>query len=144
MNGVETRSDFLDVAGRRTQVLVGGEGPPLVYLHSAAGESAIWMELLNGLAEHHTVHAPLAPGFVESEGVESISDVDDLVFHYLALLDALGLGRADVMGCSFGGWIALELAARYPERVGRMVLAASAGIRLPDVPMEDMFALQLG
>ena len=135
---------MIEVAGRRTMVQIGGSGPPLLYLHSAAGESAIWMDLLNGLAEFREVHAPLQPGFVESEGIEEIRDIEDLVYHYLALIDEYGWEQVDVMGCSLGGWIALELAARYPERVGKLVLAGSAGIRLPDVPMEDMFRIQLG
>jgi pimeloyl-ACP methyl ester carboxylesterase len=134
----------LDLNGRRTQVAVGGDGPPLLYLHSAAGESIAWMDLLTGLADEHTVHAPLQPGFFESEGLEQIRDIEDLTYHYLALIDARGWERIDVMGCSVGGWIALELAARHPERIGRLVLAASAGIRIPDVPMADMFRITVG
>jgi pimeloyl-ACP methyl ester carboxylesterase len=136
--------EVVDVGGRRTQVAVGGDGPPLLYLHSAGGESIVWMELLTGLAADHTVHAPLQPGFFESEGLDEIRDVEDLTYHYLALIDARGWERIDVIGSSIGGWIALELAARYPERIGRLVLAASAGIRLPDVPMADMFRITIG
>ena len=132
------------VAGRSTQVQVGGSGPPLLYLHSAAGESAIWMDLLNGLAEFREVHAPLQPGFLESEGIDTVRGIEDLVYHYLGLMDERGWEQVDVMGCSMGGWIALEVAARYPERVGKLLLAAPAGIRLEGVPMEDMFAIQLG
>lgn len=135
---------MIEVAGRPTMVQTGGTGPPLLYLHSAAGESAIWMDLLNGLAESRTVHAPLMPGFLESEGLDTVRDIEDLVYHYLALMDAQGWERVDVMGSSIGGWIALEVAARYPERIGKLVLAAPAGIRLAGVPMEDMFAIQLG
>jgi pimeloyl-ACP methyl ester carboxylesterase len=102
------------------------------------------MDLLNGLAEHHEVHAPLHPGFFGSEGAAEVRDIEDLVYHYVSFLDSNDFGQVDVMGCSLGGWIALELAARYPDRVGRMVLAAPAGIRLADVPMADMFRLQLG
>jgi pimeloyl-ACP methyl ester carboxylesterase len=136
--------ELVDVGGRRTQVAVGGEGPPLLYLHSTAGESIAWMELLNGLAAERTVHAPLQPGFFESEGLDEIRDIEDLTYHYLALIDAQGWHQIDVIGCSMGGWIALELAARYPERIGRLVLAASAGIRHPDVPMADMFRITVG
>jgi pimeloyl-ACP methyl ester carboxylesterase len=139
---MELRSE--KVADRSIQVAVGGEGQPLLYLHSSSGESFQWLDLLNGLAEHFEVHAPLHPGFFGSEGIEEIRDIEDLVYHYLAFIDERGFGPVDVMGCSLGGWIALELAARYPDRVGRMVLAAPAGIRLANVPMADMFRLQLG
>lgn len=133
-----------EVLGRRIQVAVGGDGPPLLYLHSASGESFMWMDLLNGLAEQREVHAPLSPGFFGSEGIEQIHDIEDLAFHNLALMDERGWESVDVMGCSLGGWVALEIAARYPERVGRLVLVSSVGIRLADVPMADLFALQLG
>jgi pimeloyl-ACP methyl ester carboxylesterase len=100
--------------------------------------------VLNGLAEDRTVVAPAHPGFWQSEGLETIHDIEDLANHYLALMDARGWEQVDVMGSSLGGWIAMELAARWPERVGRMVLAASVGIRVPDVPMADVFAMTLG
>jgi pimeloyl-ACP methyl ester carboxylesterase len=135
---------FEEIAGRRVQVAQGGSGPPLLYLHSAAGEALVWLDVLNGLAEDRTVVAPAHPGFWQSEGLETIHDIEDLANHYLALMDARGWEQVDVMGSSLGGWIAMELAARWPERVGRMVLAASVGIRVPDVPMADVFAMTLG
>jgi pimeloyl-ACP methyl ester carboxylesterase len=135
---------FEEIAGRRVQVAEGGSGPPLLYLHSAAGEALVWLDVLNGLAEDRTVVAPAHPGFWQSEGLETIHDIEDLANHYLALMDARGWEQVDVMGSSLGGWIAMELAARWPERVGRMVLAASVGIRVPDVPMADVFAMTLG
>ncbi|HEX2396539.1 MAG TPA: alpha/beta hydrolase [Solirubrobacteraceae bacterium] len=135
---------FEEIAGRRVQVAEGGSGPPLLYLHSAAGEALVWLDVLSGLAEDRTVVAPAHPGFWQSEGLETIHDIEDLANHYLALMDARGWEQVDVMGSSLGGWIAMELAARWPERVGRMVLAASVGIRVPDVPMADVFAMTLG
>jgi pimeloyl-ACP methyl ester carboxylesterase len=135
---------FQEIAGRRVQVAEGGSGPPLLYLHSAAGEALIWMDVLNGLAEDRTVVAPAHPGFWESEGLETVHDIEDLANHYLAFMDARGWEQVDVMGTSLGGWIAMELAARWPERVGRMVLAASVGIRVPDVEMADVFAMTMG
>ena len=122
----------------------GGSGPPLLYLHSAAGEALIWTDVLNGLAEDRTVIAPAHPGFWDSQGLETIHDIEDLAIHYLAFMDARGWEQVDVMGTSLGGWIAMEVASRWPERVGRMVLAASVGIRIPGVPMADVFAVTLG
>src|SRR6185369_7099133 len=64
--------------------------------------------------------------------------IDDAVFHYLDVLDGLGLDRVHLVGVSLGGWIAAELAIRHPERITRLVLADAFGLRLnghaaPDV-----------
>jgi len=138
------RTELIEVGGRRTELVVGGEGPPLLYLHSFLGEPVGPSELLSGLAETRTVYAPLHPGFGRSLGLEAVRGIDDLTDHYLAFIDAHGWGRVDVVGCSLGGWIALELAARHGDRIGRLVLAASLGIRLAAVPMADIFVVQLG
>ena len=53
-------TQFLDVAGKKTQLTVGGEGPPLLYLHSASGETE-WMPFHEQLAKHFTVYLPAAP-----------------------------------------------------------------------------------
>jgi pimeloyl-ACP methyl ester carboxylesterase len=129
-----------EVLGRGLHVLRGGEGPPLLYLHSAGGE-ALPLPHLEGLARRHGLHAPAHPGFLSSEGIESIRSVEDYVFHYLAYLDAMGWASVDVVGLSLGGWIAAELAARYPERVSRLVLVDAVGIWIREKPIADLFAL---
>jgi pimeloyl-ACP methyl ester carboxylesterase len=65
--------------------------------------------------------------------------MEDLVFHTLDVLDALGLHRADLVGLSLGGWLAAELALRRPDRVDRLVLVDAAGTRVPGVAREDLF-----
>ena len=67
--------------------------------------------------------------------------IDDLVYHYLDVLDALGLDRPHVVGGSFGGWIAAELAVAAPHRVGSLVLLSPAGLRLPEHPVADLFLM---
>jgi pimeloyl-ACP methyl ester carboxylesterase len=128
------------VLGRRLHEIRGGAGRPLLYLHSALGEAA-WLPHLGALAEFREVFAPAHPGFLSSEGIDEIRDIEDLVFHYLAYLDAKGWESVDVVGLSLGGWIAAELAARYPERVSRLVLTASVGIWIRERPIADLFAL---
>jgi pimeloyl-ACP methyl ester carboxylesterase len=131
---------FIEVAGRKTQVMEGGEAEALLYLHSAYGEN-LWLGFHEALAERFRVIAPAHPGFAGTEGVEDIDTMEDMVFHYLDLLDHLGLGCVNVVGVSLGGWIAAELATRYPDRIKRLVLAAPAGIWLNEHPMTDMFSL---
>ena len=82
---------------------------------------------------------PIFPGFEESEGLDEIDGMEDAVFHLLDLWEILGLDAPPILGLSLGGWLALELATRYPERVSKMVLVNPVGIYLAEAPMAEMF-----
>jgi pimeloyl-ACP methyl ester carboxylesterase len=127
----------LNVRGKFIQLFEGGDGPPLVYLHGAG--TYWWVPGHDLLAKQRRVMVPVHPGFGTSTGVEEIDDIEDMVFHTLDVLDALGLERVDLVGLSLGGWLAAELALRQPQRVNRLVLVNAAGLRLPDVPTPDLF-----
>jgi len=131
------RERALAVHGRRVQLFEGGAGRPLLYLHGAG--TYWWMPVHDLLARRRRVLLPVHPGFGASEGFEAIETMEDLVFHTLDVLDELALERADVVGLSLGGWLAAELALRHPGRVGRLVLVDAAGVRVPGVPMGDVF-----
>ncbi len=132
------KTTFITVGGKKTQLTTGGEGPPLVYLHSAGGETE-WMPFHNRLAKSFTVYAPAHPGFALSEGLESIRDIYDYAWHTADLLEQLDLAAVPVVGFSLGAWIAAELAILRPERVGKLVLVNAAGIRVPTAPMGELF-----
>lgn len=127
----------LTVRGRRVQLFEGGAGQPLLYLHGAGAYR--WMPVHDLLARRRRVLLPVHPGFGASEGLEAIETMEDLVFHTVDVLDALALDRADVVGLSLGGWLAAELAVRHPGRVNRLVLVDAVGVRVPGVPMGDVF-----
>jgi pimeloyl-ACP methyl ester carboxylesterase len=133
------RSDFVEVRGVRTHVLKGGRGDPLLVLHPEFGAN-LWAPYHDALAAHFFVLAPDHPGFGESERPEWLDGIDDLVFHYLDLLDVLHIERVSIVGTSLGGWIAAAFAVAHPERVARLVLAAPAGIKVDGVPRFDIFA----
>jgi pimeloyl-ACP methyl ester carboxylesterase len=135
--------EFVAAPLGKIQVLRGGTGAPLVYLHSAGGEAA-GVEALEQLAERFEVIAPIFPGFGESEGIEQIDGMDDAVFHLLDLWALLGLDAPNLLGCSLGGWMAVELATRYPERVERMVLVNPVGLYLAAAPIAEMFGRSPG
>jgi len=134
---------IVDTRVGKVQVERGGDGEPVVYLHSATGEGP-GMELLSELAESHEVIAPMFPGFALSEGIEHIDDMEDATFHLLDLWDTLGLSAPTVVGLSLGGWMAAELATRYPERVGRLVLVNAVGHHVSGAPIKDIFSRSPG
>ncbi len=126
----------------KIQLRRGGSGEPVVYLHSASGEGA-GLEFLDQLARDSEVYAPMFPGFGDSEGIESIEDMEDAVFHLLDLFDRLGLSAPGVVGLSLGGWMAAELATRYPDRVSRLVLVNPAGLYIPGSEINEIFGRPL-
>jgi pimeloyl-ACP methyl ester carboxylesterase len=133
------RSDLLDVRGVRTHLLRGGRGKPVLVLHPEFGAS-MWAPYHDALAAHFSVLAPDHLGFGKSERPEWLDSIDDLVFHYVDLLDQLKIERLPIIGTSLGGWIAAAFAVAQPARVERLVLAAPAGIKVEGVPRYDYFA----
>jgi pimeloyl-ACP methyl ester carboxylesterase len=131
-------SRFINVAGKKTQLTEGGSGPPLLYLHSAGGETE-WMPFHEELAKHFTVLLPAHPGFADSKGLEEIRDVTDYAWHYVDMLAELKLKSVPVVGFSLGGWTGMELAILRPELVSKLVLVNSAGVRLAESKMGELF-----
>ncbi|MCE9528018.1 MAG: alpha/beta hydrolase [Planctomycetales bacterium] len=126
------------VAGKKTQLTVGGSGPPLLYLHSAGGETE-WMPFHELLAKHFTVYLPAHPGFADSQGLDQIRDIYDYAWHYVDFLAQLGLGPVPVVGFSLGAWTAVELAILRPALIEKLVLVDAAGLRLAEAPMAEFF-----
>lgn len=139
MTEVTPEEEFLELGGGRVHLLRGGTGEPVLFLH-AAGGAGTWLPFHGMLAARgFEVIAPDHPGFGKSDEFPEAEGVDDLVFHYLDVLDALGLDRPHVVGGSFGGWIAAELALYLPHRVASLTLLSAAGLRLPEHPVTDLF-----
>ncbi len=143
MTVVAPTEEFLEVAGGRVHLLRGGAGEPVLFLHAAGGAGA-WTPFHAELAgAGFEVIAPDHPGFGKSDDFPEVEAIDDLVYHYLDVLDGLGLGlvRPHVVGASFGGWIAAELAVHSPHLIGSLALLSAAGLRLPDHPAADIFLM---
>ena len=121
----------------------GGVGEPVLYLHHIAGMQG-WEPALSELATKFDIIAPYHPGFGPSEGLDDVDNGLDFVLHYVDFLDYLGLQSVRVVGHSFGAWIAAELAALYPDRVSRLVLANPVGIWDEEIGGEDVFAQNPG
>jgi pimeloyl-ACP methyl ester carboxylesterase len=126
--------------GTRCRVLEAGSGAPLVFLHGAGGLLRD-NPFLDRLARRHHVFAPEWPGYGESTGDELLEDMLDFALHGWDLVDALGLRQPHLVGHSMGGMIAAEMACLAPREVGKLVLAAPAGLWLDEHPIPDVFAL---
>ena len=118
-------------------VKVAGTGPPLVFLHGVSGLA--WDAFLDALAEHYTVYAPEHPGtsFGDPDSINHLDSLWDLVLYYYEIFDQLGLESVPVIGHSFGGMVAAELAATNPERVSKLVLISPIGLWLDDTPVTN-------
>lgn len=130
----------LEVGGGGVSYRRRGSGTPTLFLHSAGG-SGEWGPFHDALAADRDLIIPDHPGFGGSDDYASLKTIDDLVYHYLDLLDALGLDRVDLIGASFGGWIAAELAVHSPERFPHVVLLGPAGLRIPGASIADLFIM---
>ena len=102
-----------------------GAGDPLVLLHGVATSRIIWRRVTGALAERRRVIAIDLPGFGESPPAGPGFDLGAVADRVVA---GLGGGRFDLVGHSLGGTVAVAIAARHPEAVGRLVLVAPAGL----------------
>lgn len=134
------RDETIEVQGRQTRLLRGGQGAPLVYLHDTFRVRELWLPLHDQLAGNFEVVLPVHPGCEGSEATD-IETMEDLVFHYLDLCEALRLERPVVVGASLGGWIAVEWAVRYADKLRGLVLLDALGLRVPEAPTADILRL---
>ena len=111
----------------RMRVLSDGAGPPLVFFHGPWG--LVWDPFLDALAQRFTVHAPQHPGTTPDahDDILHLDGIWDLVLCYDELLTALKLDSAVLVGHSFGGMVACEVAAAYPRRARRLALIDPIG-----------------
>lgn len=134
-------------AGIATNYLAQGEGPPVVLIHgSGPGVTgyANWRLVIPKLASHFRVYAPDVVGFGYTERPEHFAyDLDHWVDHLVGFLDALEIKKAHFVGNSFGGGLSVAMAARYPERVDRLVLMGSVGVSFPiTAGLEDVWGYE--
>ena len=123
------------------RVHIAGQGPPLVFLHGATGLR--WDEFLDNLSQTHTVFAPEHPGTTpgDPDAIKPLDDLWDLVLYYYELFDQLELESPALVGHSFGGMVAAELAATDPKRVSKLVLISSIGLWRDDAPVKNWMSM---
>ena len=126
----------IDVGGIGTNYIVAGAGEPLILIHgSGPGVTAFanWRGVIPELSGHFRCYAPDTLGFGYTDFPPDIAgfDMDRWLEHLIGFMDNLGIEQAHFIGNSYGGALTLALAARYPDRVGRIVLMGSAGLVFP-------------
>ena len=130
------------VEGAPANVVEIGSGPPLVFVHGLSGSWQNWLCQLPAFAETHRCIAMDLPGFGESplppDGKISIRGYGRWL---AALLDELDVAGCAVVGNSMGGFIGLEAALSYPERVERLVLVSAAGLTIEKQRNEPVLRL---
>jgi len=114
-----------------------GRGRPVLLLHGFqhVDPAAPFLDLLGAQAE---IIAPSHPGFGRSARPADFETVYDLVHLYLQVLEQLPKGPVAVMGLSFGGWLAAELAVKAGRRIDRLVLVDALGIKVSDRETPDI------
>lgn len=125
----------INVRGQQTYVYTGGKRlapeeirrqPLVVFIHGAQQDHSCWGLQSRWFAHHgFSVLVPDLPGHGRSAG-EPLPSVEALAEWIVALLDAVGVDRATLVGHSMGSLVVLEAAARYPERISRTVLIGSS------------------
>jgi 3-oxoadipate enol-lactonase len=119
----------------------GGDGPALVLLHAFPLDSGMFDRLVPMLTDSARVVTFDLPGLGGSEVPATEPSMDDIVHRVVRTLDDLDIKVATVLGISTGGYVALHLAARAPERVAALVLGSTTTHRTaPDVP-DDRLAV---
>ena len=117
----------LHVNGREAYAYTGGKPfdpslPCVVFIHGAVNDHSVWTLLARWFAHHgHSVLAADLPGHMRSGG-PALTRVEDMADWVLALMTAAGVARAALAGHSLGSLIALEAAARAPERATHLAL----------------------
>ncbi|MFQ3582518.1 MAG: alpha/beta fold hydrolase [Chloracidobacterium sp.] len=132
--GVASREVVID--GIRLHYKEAGTGEPLVLIHGLGGSSdADWGQTLAPLSKQFHVYALDLPGFGQSDKPPQASyAIRSQAATLVKFLDTVGVRRAHLCGLSMGGWIAAYTASEYPDRVMRLILVDSAGVRFEPAP----------
>lgn len=120
--------EYAEVNGINLYYESHGSGRPLILLHGGLGSGEMFGPIIGQFAANHRVILVDLQGHGRTADIDRPLDIKFMADDVAALIDHLGLEKPDVVGYSLGGGVALQLAARHPQKVGRLV-SASAGIR---------------
>ncbi|QGZ93668.1 alpha/beta fold hydrolase [Terricaulis silvestris] len=135
---VKALPDRVTAGGVEFEIMTKGEGKPVLFLHGVLGVDAD-DPLVARLAKSHKVIAASHPGFGLSSRPDHVTTIDDVVYAYLDLVEALDLRDVALVGASLGGWIAAELAVRGSNRFSSLVLIDAVGAKFGDREKREIY-----
>ena len=106
-----------------------GRGPRMLVLHGGGGP-VLGYPFADRLAERFELIEPVHPGFAGTPIPDHFDGLEDLVYLYLDLMDALELEQAIVLGNSLGGWLAAEIAVRTTARIAKLIMVDAVGVKV--------------
>lgn len=133
-------SNYVHLPEGRLKYEVAGEGPPLVFVHAVPFDSSMWDEQWSAFSRDHTVIRYDLLGFGHSDPLTALVSHRRQLYQ---LLDHLGIGRATLVGCSFGGEIVLDTALERADLVAALVVvsAVPSGFEMQGEPPQELLAL---
>jgi pimeloyl-ACP methyl ester carboxylesterase len=134
LSGIESR--YVQLGPYRIHYFAGGAGEPLVLVHGLGGRALDFALIMLALAKQHRVFALDLLGYAASDRPNVDYSVTLETNILRQFLDSQSLTRVNLAGWSMGGWIALDFAAQAPERVDRLILLDSAGMKF--IPTFDL------
>jgi pimeloyl-ACP methyl ester carboxylesterase len=127
------RTNALEIAYERV-----GEGPPLIFVHGGAEDGRVWQPQLAALADEFTVVAWDEPGAGRSSDVPAGFGLAEYAHCLAALIEAIALGPAHVVGLSWGGTVVQELYRHHPELVATLILVDTYAGWKGSLPEEEV------
>jgi len=124
---MQPKATQLRLSSGEISYYAAGEGRPVVYLHPAGGVR--WTKVLDELSKSFKLLVPIAPGFDGTPAHPPVKSMKALAALAAEFIEKAVGGPCDVIGCSFGGYLAAWLAAQRPDLVDHLVLECPAGFR---------------
>lgn len=110
---------------------IHGDGPPLLLVAGLASDSQSWISILPALSAKNRVIVFDNRGVGRTMPQDAVTSISQMAEDCMGLARYLGLEKFDLLGHSMGGFIALELAARYPQQIDRLIIASAVAIDNP-------------
>ncbi len=140
MPATAAETGYAPVNGLEMYYEIHGDGRPLLLLHGAYGTAGMWGGFVPALAETRRVIVPELQGHGHTADVDRPIRYEPMADDVAALIRHLGLERPDVFGYSMGGEVALQLAIRHPDLVGRLVVASASASAGSDAVYPEVLA----